>query len=312
MHMAWVDVLAVALAAGIAGGRQPEEWRGLEAELAAALARAHSTGATQAPSDVVRQVLETSLRLDAEGTFEDLRWLSRDAQALRGALVEALGASADDRGFAWIAEQMSDPALVDAALVELTRLGGRASHAARVDAAARVREHLSAADPSRRRLARAAAIALVDEGAVPVWISALDTADEAERAQLALALARVTGVTRAMGDDQATWARWLTDELAWSAARAAGALRDLEHHDPAVVVSAIRALSERSYQRDRFAAAIGEAASTSRHATVRSQACLALQRLGSRAGERALRVLAERDRDATVRTAANHALTTLR
>jgi hypothetical protein len=257
----------------------------------------------------VRRIVNDSITCDAAATFEDLRWLSRDLDELRGPVLRALGASGDARALEWMVAQLDEPSLVDDALQELARFGRVIPDSLAEVAHARAVEHLTSASPNRRRLARSLAVALDCEEAIPVLVEQLYDADEVEHRQLEAALETLSGVRP--GPDELAWQRWLTAELEWSAANAAPTVAALRSPDPAEVVRALRALSARAYQRARWSLAIAELLEPERPVAIRQQACLALARLRSVAARGALEAAATFDPSADVQRLAASALLAL-
>jgi hypothetical protein len=272
---------------------------GLEAQLRAALSATASsqvrdvTDSCDLRDREVRRIVLDSITRDGAATFEGLRWLSRDLDELRGSLLRALGSSGDERALEWIVAQLDDPALVDDALQELTRFGRTTPEPLAGIARARAAEHLTALSPNRRRLARAVAVALDCEEAIPILIDQLVDADTFEHDQISAALHALSGVRP--GSDDEAWQRWLETELEWSAVHAATALDALHSNDPAAVVRAVQSLSGRTYQRTRWSLAIAELLELEQPLAVRRQVCLALGRLRSLAARGALEAAAASD-----------------
>jgi hypothetical protein len=285
---------------------------GLEDELRSALlATASSQGRhVDESNDVrdreVRRIVLASIARDGAATFESLRWLSRDLDELRGALLRAVGSSGDERALDWIVAQLDEPSVVDDALQELARFGLARPEPLAAVAREEASEHLTSSSPNRRRLARAVTVALDGEAAIPTLVEQLAGADAAEHGQLVAALQALSGAP--LGADDGVWRRWLTAELDWSAAHAPSALAALRSTDPAEVVRAVRCLSSRAYQRARWSLAIAELLAHHQPLAVRRQACLALARLRSAAARGALEAAASSDPSAEVQRLANSAL----
>lgn len=287
---------------------------GLHAELRAVLTvverspEADDSGEHYLRDREVRCIVHAAIARDGDATFEELRWLPRDLDGLRGSLIRALGTSKDPRALNWIVRQLEEPALIDDALQELVRFGRAIPGPLDSEARAHARGHLGSAHPNRRRLARAIAAALDDEAAVPVLVAQIDKADLCERRQISAALESITGAR--LGADEGIWERWLESELHWSAVHAARTLESVRSDDASVVVRALQELSGRGYQRARWSLAIAELLEGGRPLAVRQQACLALGRLRSRAARSALETARDSDPSELIRRLAAAALAT--
>ena len=220
-------------------------------------------------------------------------------------MVRAAGAVAHPRGATWIAEQLDDPDLVDAALQEIGRVAQALPPARSQSIAAAVRPFLASDEASRRGHALRALAAMGDTGAVPGMIEMLDRAEGGELLRLHAALRELSGCN--LPDRPEAWRAWHQEQQRWWDEEAPGVLERLASEDAGLVVAAIRDASARTLRRDQLAASVAVALRDHASPEVRRQACAGLARLGSDVALEDL-VRALDDPDAGVREGAVQAL----
>ncbi len=225
------------------------------------------------------------VRRDA-GIYGQLDWLLAHAPPLRPTVVHALGIAGDPEALPHLAEMLEDREITGVVLQEIARLGPRAPRDARAGLADRVRPFLAASDRAARGHAIRGLVALRDEKAVQLLIEIVESPDARGQGTVFASLRELTG--KNLPDQAERWRRWYAEERRWLEADAAAALEKVSSEKEADVVAAIREISGHGLERDRLAEAIARVLREHSSAVVRGQACIGLERLGSRVGLEAL------------------------
>ena len=238
--------------------------------------------------------------------LRELRWLADEMEVLREPLIRIVGRAGDPEGLHWLASLLEDPDVGIVALQEIGRLGPRATPELAADLSRLVRPLLGASDSSLRRQALRAVSGLGDTGAIPALIGLLDPeSPKGERQMAHSALGRISGLE--LPPQPHAWKQWYEKEQRWFAEERLAVLERLTAEEDAVVIMAVRELSERTLYRDRIAARLGPLVESHPSPAVRGQVCLALTRLNSQVANPYLTVALD-DEDPSVRDKAHRAL----
>lgn len=220
-------------------------------------------------------------------------------------LVEAVGATRDPQGLAYLSEiAYWHEGLVLAVMSQVSLLGPSGDEA--IDGAMRVRlrTHLDEEDPGPCRAAITALVALRDMDAISALIPLLDSESSALRENAHWALKKLTGLS--MGPSPETWARWHQAELYWLARQKPKEFQRLRENDPAVATDALRGILTHPLARQELASALPDLL-RSRWPALRLLACSSLAELGAHEAVGRL-VWTLEDRDPDVAKAAHSAL----
>jgi hypothetical protein len=221
------------------------------------------------------------------------------------ALVEAVGASGNPSGLAYLSEiAYWHEGLVLDVMSQVPLLGPSGDEA--IDGAIRVRlrPYLDEARPGPCRAAILALTALGDTDSLAALIELLESENAGLRHNAHWALKKLTGLT--LASDAAAWSRWHQGELFWLLRSKPREFQRLRDDQPAVVADALREVLVHPLARAELAAALPDLLK-SRAPAIRVLACRTLAELDTQVAVEKL-VWALEDPVAEVSQAAHAAL----
>jgi hypothetical protein len=190
---------------------------------------------------------------------------------LLSVLVEAVGASRDARGLAYLSEIAywhEDLSL--AVLSQVPLLGPSGDEATDGEMRVRLRTQLDESRPGHCRAAITALAALEDEQSIGTLITLLDSESTGVRDNAHWALRRLTGL--GLAPESAGWSKWHQGELYWKVRHEAREFQRLRDKDPAVAAAALRTILTHPLARKELAAALPDLLK-SRYPAIRVLAC---------------------------------------
>lgn len=238
--------------------------------------------------------------------FEQLLTLRRVTRAeLLPVLVEAVGATRDPRGLAYLSEvaYWSEKLILDV-MSQVPRIGPSGDEAIDTALRVRLRSYLDETRPGHCRAAITAVTALADESAIASLITLLACENEGLRENAHWALRELTGLS--MASNAETWNRWHQAEQYWCLRSKAREFQRLRQSDPAEVADALRAILAHPLARRELATALPDLLKSPWPA-LRILACRTLGELSSKEAVGRL-VWALEDPEPEVVTAAHAAL----
>jgi HEAT repeats len=253
----------------------------------------------------VRAACTSILRRDARAYSALADLIVRTDPQAGTALLAAFGGTRDPLALrVLLRAAQSQPELGGQAAALASQCGGSTEAALDREFSAWALSKLPSARPELARSLLQAMGALDDGSCVPAMIERLEDEDSGVRDSALWALRRLSGL--GLPAEVGPWLTWYQDEVAWHGHERRGYRKDLSSRDPARVVEALRAYSERRTKRAELSVEVAKILAHDRP-ELRLLACDVLQRLGSTSSCRAL-ATAMTDPDRKVAEAAWRAL----
>lgn len=253
----------------------------------------------------LRSAVTALLARDPRGVEQlvSLRRITRPE--LLTVLVEAVGATRDPRGLAYLSDiaYWHDGLVLDV-MSQVPLLGPSGDEA--IDGALRVRlrSYLEEDQTAPCRAAITALTALRDQDAIAPFIELLESESTGLRDTAHWGLKQLTGL--ALAPTAEVWARWHQGELYWLVRSMPAEFKRLRENDPAQVADALRSILSHPLARAELASALPDLLK-SRWPAIRVLACRSLSELAARDSVPKL-VWALEDPDPAVVKAAHQAL----
>jgi hypothetical protein len=256
----------------------------------------------------LRRAVAAVVARDAR-TVEQLVSLRRVTRTeLLPVLVEAVGASREARGLAYLSDVAYwHDELILSIMSQVPLLGPSGDEMIDGEMRVRLRTQLDESQPGHCRAAITALTALEDEQAIGPLITLLDSESTGLRDNAHWALRQLTGL--ALAPESGVWSRWHQGELYWQVRQKPREFQRLRDKDPAVAADALRTILTHPLARKELASALPDLLK-SRHAALRVLACNTLASLRARESIGKL-VWALEDANPEVAQAAHAALRTL-